>query len=329
MFDCVSIGDAIFDVFLIIHDATVHCRKDGEQCELCLRYGQKIPVEKIFRSLGGNAANNVVGLKRLGLHVGFYTVHGDDEIGERIDQYLEREQIDSSLVTVQPDTESRYSTILSFKGERTILEYNVMHKYHLLHDFPKTGWIFLSSAGKIYEDFYNAVATHVLENNINLGFNPTNVQLSSPIESYLAILENCRVIFLNKEEAARLLSKNDSEKMGVGEIKNMLSDVYELGPKIVVITDGREGSFVYDGDKYYYLRVFDFPLVEMTGAGDAYASGFMAALMRNLSTVEAMRWATFNAGSVVTAVGAQKGLLKYDEIVNLLKNNLDFQAKEI
>jgi len=329
MFDCVSIGDAIFDVFLIIHDATVHCRKDGEQCELCLRYGQKIPVEKIFRSLGGNAANNVVGLKRLGLHVGFYTVHGDDEIGERIDQYLEREQIDSSLVTVQPDTESRYSTILSFKGERTILEYNVMHKYHLLHDFPKTGWIFLSSAGKIYEDFYNAVATHVLENNINLGFNPTNVQLSSPIESYLAILENCRVIFLNKEEAARLLSKNDSEKMGVGEIKNMLSDVYELGPKIVVITDGREGSFVYDGDKYYYLRVFDFPLVEMTGAGDAYASGFMAALMRNLSTVEAMRWATFNAGSVVTAVGAQKGLLKYDEIDNLLKNNLDFQAKEI
>lgn len=333
MFDCVSIGDATMDVFLTIHDATVHCRKNGEQCELCLRYGQKIPVEKIFRSLGGNAANNVVGLKRLGLHVGFYTVHGDDEIGERIDQYLEREQIDPSLVTVQPDTESRYSTILSFKGERTILEYNVMHKYHLLHDFPKTGWIFLSSAGKIYEDFYNAVAAHVKEEKINLAFNPTNVQLSSQIESYLAILDNCRVIFLNKEEALRMLSgqaaADEAEKLGVGEIKNMLSEIYDLGPKIVVVTDGKEGSYVYDGNKYYYLRVFDFPLVEMTGAGDAYASGFMAALMRNLSTVEAMRWATFNAGSVVTAVGAQKGLLKYDEMKKLLRENPDFQAKEI
>lgn len=328
-FDCISIGDAIFDVFLMIHEASVHCRKDGGQCELCLKYGAKVPVEKIYRSLGGNAANNVVGLKRLGLHCGFYSVHGDDEIGERIDQYLQKENIDLSLVIKRPETESRYSTILSFKGERTILEYNVMQKYHLMHDFPKSGWFFLSSVGKAYEDFYNAVATHVKENNINLGFNPTNVQLSSPIESYMAILENCKVIFLNKEEAARMLSKNEVEKMGLGEIKNMLSDIFELGPKIVVITDGGEGSYVYDGNKYYYLRIFEFPLVEMTGAGDAYASGFMAALMRNLPTVEAMRWGTFNAGSVVTQMGAQKGLLKYDEMKNLLKSNPDFYPKEV
>jgi sugar/nucleoside kinase (ribokinase family) len=321
----------------MLHNAAVHCRTDSEDCELCLKYGEKIPVERIFRSLGGNAANNAVGLKRLGLHGGFYTIHGDDEIGERIDQYLEKEHIDLSLVTCQLNTESRYSTILSFKGERTILEHQVQHKYHLMHDFPKTSWIYLSSVGKNYEDFFNAIAVHVRERKIKLVFTPNNVQLSEPVESYRAVLEYSHAFFSNKEEAAKMLnnvsgimnSGQEVEKMGVGEIKNMLSEIYELGPKVVAITDGREGSYVYDGDKYYYLRIFDFPLVEMTGAGDAYASGFMAALMRNLPTSEAMRWGTFNAGSVVTQVGAQKGLLRYDEMKKLLKDNSDFYPEEI
>lgn len=337
IYDCVSIGDSIFDVFLMISDASVHCRKDGEQCELCLKYGQKVPVEQIFRSLGGNAANNAVGLKRLGIHGGLNTVHGDDEIGERIDQYLEKEHIDLSLVTRQPNTESRYSTILSFKGERTILEHQVQHRYHLMHDFPRTSWIYLSSVGKNYEEFFNAIAAYVKDRKIKLVFTPNNVQLSEPIESYRAVLEYSYAVFLNREEAAKMLKNvsgmmnngQEVEKMGVGEIKNMLSEIYELGPKVVAITDGKDGSYVYDGNRYLYLRIYDFPLVEMTGAGDAYASGFMAALMRNLPTAEAMRWGTFNAGSVVTKVGAQKGLLTYPQMKQLLKENPDFVAREI
>lgn len=328
-FDCVSIGDAIFDVFLMVHDATVHCRADGEQCELCFKYGMKVPVEKVFRSLGGNAANNVVGLKRLGLHTGFITTHGEDEIGERIDQYLMREGVDLSLVTRDANVDSRYSTILSFKGERTVLEYNMQHRYHFPHDFPRSSWIYLSSIGSQYEDFFNAIATHVKEKKVQLAFTPSNPQLHNKLESYEAVLAVCRVVFMNKEEAALMLAKKEAEKMGVGEIKNMLSEIYDLGPQTVVITDGREGSYAYDGDKYYYLKIFDFPLVEMTGAGDAYASGFLAALMRNLPTAEAMRWGTFNAGSVVTAVGAQKGLLKYDEMKKFLTINRDFQPREV
>lgn len=321
MFDCVSIGDATMDVFLTIHEAEVLCQKDDKDCQICLRYGEKIPVDSFNRAIGGNAINNSVGLSRLGFKTSLFSVHGDDEIGKTIDNTLLDERVDSSLVIRQPDTMSRYSTIINFKGERTILEYNVPHKYHMPHDTPETKWMYVSSVGQQYEDFLGALAHHVKDKKIDLAFTPNNAQLNAPLESYLPLVQECKIIFANLSEAKKIV--------GDGNIKSLLSKIYELGPKIVVITDGHNGSYTYDGDKYLHLGIMGEKVVSATGAGDAYASGFLGAIMKELAVSEAMRWGTFNASSVVKQFGAQKGLLTFSEMEKTAKENLEFAPTEI
>lgn len=315
MYDCISIGDCVFDVNLFISDAGV------EGGKLCLKYGEKIPVDKIFRSLGGNAANNVVGLSRLGFKTAIYTIFGDDQIGERIGQYLEAEKIDKSLVRVEPGTESRYSTIINFAGERTILAYSVDRKYQLPSTFPETKWIYLSAVGSAYEEFFSQVVDHVKNKNIKLAFAPVAAQFQKSRETYQNILSASQIIFVNKEEAAKIINGE--------EIKKLLFGIRDLGPKMVVITDGVNGSYVYDGDKYYFIKIFDLPVVQRTGAGDAYASGFMGAMMKGLPIPKAMRWGAINSASVVSKEGTQTGLLTEPEIQTFLEKNPEFQAIEI
>ncbi|MBI2190285.1 MAG: hypothetical protein HYU49_01970, partial [Candidatus Levybacteria bacterium] len=57
MNDFVCVGDATIDAFLSIHDANLHCRLNEKDCELCIKYGEKIPVDKFELSLGGIASN--------------------------------------------------------------------------------------------------------------------------------------------------------------------------------------------------------------------------------------------------------------------------------
>ena len=62
VYDVISVGDATLDVFVDLIEASVHCNLRQEECQLCLSYADKIPVEKVQRVIGGNAANNAVGL---------------------------------------------------------------------------------------------------------------------------------------------------------------------------------------------------------------------------------------------------------------------------
>lgn len=328
MFDCVSIGDSIIDVFLTIHEAEVLCKKDDRDCVISFPYGEKIPVDRFDRAVGGNAVNNVIGLARLGFNTALFSMHGDDEEGKTIDDTLDHEGVDRSLVVCQPNTMSRYSTIINFKSERTILEYNLPHKYHLPIDFPNTKWVYVSSVGKQFEDFLGALSLLVKDRDINLAFTPNNAQLNAPIESYEPLLKECKIFFANLEEASRLLYHVSSIKYQ-GHIKNTLSEIYDLGPKIVVVTDGSNGSYSYDGDKFLHLGILGERIVSATGAGDAFASGFMGAIMKGKEVSEAMRWGTFNAGSVVSQIGAQKGLLALEEMEKKTEENADFLPKEI
>ncbi len=177
-FECVSIGDAVMDVYLTLHEAEVNCKINKEDCVIYFPYGDKIPVDRMDWGLGGNAMNNVVALARLGFKTALFSMHGDDEIGQQFDRALDKEGVDRTLVTSAPQTQSRYSTIINYLGERTILEYWVPHVYMLPTEFPQTKWVYVSSVGESYEDFFHALATLSREKNIKVAFNPNNKQLN-------------------------------------------------------------------------------------------------------------------------------------------------------
>jgi ribokinase len=127
-------------------------------------------------------------------------------------------------------------------------------------------------------------------------------------------------LFLNKEEAALFVPTATT-------IVEQLHGLRDLGPTVVVITDGTNGSYVYDGGTTWSLPILPAPVVERTGCGDAYASGFLSAVMNNQVIPEAMRWGTANAASVIGRVGSQAGLLTRTEIDKMLSTHPKLQPK--
>src|SRR3990167_4007569 len=101
MFDLIAIGDSTVDVFLELHEASVNCEIDPEECKLVLDYADKIPVEKMTRVAAvGNAANTAIGTARLGLKAALYTLVGDDQDGEEMRQVFEKEKVAEDYIIV-------------------------------------------------------------------------------------------------------------------------------------------------------------------------------------------------------------------------------------
>ena len=323
MFDLISIGDPAVDHFFKIHDAHVEVEKDGK--ELCLRFGDKLPVEEYCQSLGGNTANNAVGASRLGLRTAVYLNIGSDLIGKFTLAKLKEEGVDSRYAAVNEGMDSNVSALISFRGERTILTYHQDFKYQL-PDLDRTRYVYLSSMGKsaLENNFYHQVENYMQRSGASLYFNPGTYELAYGIKKFSGLLSLTKLLILNKEETELVLKIT-----GKVDIKRMLNGLLELGPKIVIITDGKNGSYGFDGRIFYQLDIFPAKVIDMTGAGDAYATGVLAGLFYGKDLPEAMRWGAANGASVVEEIGPQKGLLSYDKMQARLKENSKITAKEI
>lgn len=300
-YDIISVGDATLDVFVSLQEASVLCNIQKDVCQLCLSYADKIPVEKVERVIGGNAANNAVGSARLGLRAAFYSIVGNDTTGKQIMDTVKRENVSCEYVHVDRKQESNYSVVLNYKAERTILVYHIDRKYKL-PKFKASKWIYLTSMGKNHLDLHKELAAYVKRTGVKLGFNPGTHQLKQGLEKLRPMLEVTAVLFVNKEEAKRMVGE-------IADMKELLMAVRHVGPQIVVITDGDKGSYAYDGQQFWKCGITDTPVIERTGAGDSFATAFLAALNHGKTVPEAMRWGTMNSASVITKVGPQAGLL--------------------
>lgn len=309
--DLLSIGDASMDVFLAPSEVETMCSVNKKECTVSFGYGDKIPVKHMEWSVGGNAANNAVGAKRLGINVGLLLTLGDDLVGNQITERLKVEGIDLSMVIQQPSTTSNFSTAITYGGERTIFTYHAPRSYEFPVQLPAIPWIYLTSMGESFRPFYNHMIDYLKKNpSVKLAYNPGSRQLRAGMEGIGDILGMTHLIFVNREEAEKLTSMGDSH----GKEKDLLINLSKLGPKICVITDGQEGALTYDGTNLLKCNVFPMDAYERTGAGDSFGSGFLAALIQGKTTEEALVWGTVNSASVIAYVGAQKGLLHAAEM---------------
>lgn len=301
MFDLVSIGDCTIDTLLQVHDAEVNCSLHHDRCVICFNYADKLPVDKIHRKVAGNAANNAVGASRLGLKTAIYTIIGDDGTGEQIKDVFKKEKVSLEYLNHDPKQETNSSVVINFKGERTILVYHATRVYNLPGHI-NTKWMYYTSVGPNHLKLNKQVIQLVRKRKIKLGYNPGTYQLRAGVKYMKEVLKVCEVLFVNKEEAARIVGPQF-------DIRHYLMALRKLGPKIVVITDGRNGSFTFDGAKFWQMGILNTPVVERTGAGDSFATGFIAALFRKKNISTAMCWGTCNSSSVIMKYGPQDGLL--------------------
>ncbi|EFK96467.1 Sugar kinase, ribokinase family, partial [sediment metagenome] len=227
--------------------------------------------------------------------------------------------------------ETNCNFVLWYEDDRTILVNHVEydHNYSALNPnvckAPK--WIYLtslSSHSPIYEK--NLVEYLDAEPKVKLVFQPGTYQINRGIDDLEPITKHADVLVLNLEEAQSLLRIHEKD------VKKLLHEISIHGPKIVLITDGTNGSYMFDGDHCYHMPIFPDPrkAFERTGCGDAFASTFVSLLSIGRTPLEALSLAPINAMSVAQFVGAHEGLLSLDQIDWLnQKAPVEYRPREI
>ncbi len=323
-FDIVTIGDCMLDVFVMIHEASVSCRVDRTHCLLSLPYGEKVPVEDVIKIPGaGNASNAAVGFARLGCKTAIVSTVGHDEAGQMILARWREEGVATHLVTRDKKRDTNYSTVLSFRGERTILVYHQPYIYRL-PILPETTWIYYSSLGKGHELFEQTILRHLARHpKTRLTFNPGTHQLRRGIKALRPIIARSEVFIVNKEEAEFLLACEPTN------ISTLLRKLFVYGMQILVITDGKQGASAMSRDGAWHCPSFPGKEVERTGAGDSFATAFSFAQLHGNTVQEALRYGTAQAWSVIQYIGPQAGLMHQTKIERILKQFAHMHATSI
>lgn len=321
-YDIISIGDATLDHFMTLEDVKLDCshNKKHDVCMLCINYADKIAVNTLHKVIGGNAANNAVGSSRLGFKSAIYTVLGDDDTGYAIHEMLKREKVSDEYVRHAKGQETNFSVVLNHESERTILVYHVDRDYKLPKLKP-ADWLYFTSIGKGHDVIHEPVRKYVKKNKIKMGFNPGTFQLKEGGDVLKYLIEVTEVLFVNVEEAKRIVGNHK-------DIKKLLRALHKMGAKIPVITDGPKGAFCFDGEKFWTIGTTPTEVIERTGAGDAFGTAVVAALMKGKNIQTALRWGTMNSASVIQFIGPQEGLLTEQKMKTWLRKFPDIKAKE-
>lgn len=330
-----------FDLFVKPNDMTVmrFCRKDACAEEyMAFPYGSKIKVEAVEEKYGGGAHNTAVSLRRLGADVMPIGCIGGDAYGKKVLENLEKEHIANTLLQRDAMEKTGFSVIItSFEGERTVFGHAGANAH--LADFDADILTNCSafycnhlSSAKNQELLFKKIKRHFLQYPEKfLAWNPGKEQLSQGALAFADFFPVVDLLILNREEAelftGRKARKNESKKEQTSQESIVDTDYSSIfgvfvaqGARNIVITDGRKGAQLCDGENIYFCGIdHSLPRVDTLGAGDAFGSTLFYLLFREKELSFALKCATINAASVVAQVGAQTGLLSFSELIERAK----------
>lgn len=318
--DFFAIGDIVTEPFIRLKDARVHCNINDEACEICMRWGDKIPYDYfVLVPAVGNASNAAVSAARLGLGATLRAYIGEDRYGEDCLDVLKKEGVDISYMVKDPSRPSNYHYVLWYETERTILVKHENYDYRLPEIPTQIKWMYLSSLADNSLPYHEQIAQWITAHpDTKLAFQPGTFQMKLGVEALKDIYARTELFVCNKEEAERILQRDSTDNK-----KELLDGLHALGPKLVIITDDRKGAYARDEEgAHWYVPMYPDARApfERTGAGDAFASTIAAALALGKPFQEALLWGPINAMSVVQEVGAQKGLLSREKLEEYLRS---------
>ena len=319
MYDVIALGSNTIDAFVYTDkNESISIKTiDSEETYISYPLGSKLLINDLDFYTGGGGTNASVCIARMGLKAAYIGKVGSDSNGKTILEELKNENVDFlGEISSTPEEKTGYSivldsiehnrTILSFRGANDTLDYSKINREKL-----KTNWFYLSTMLGASFKALEYVVKFADENKIRVIFNPNN-SICEKGAGYLGKILKCTEIFiLNNEEASLLTGKKDS-------VKNMTA-LKELGPKIVIITDGKKAIHCIDYDNNHYeIHPLDIKVVETTGAGDSFASTFLAGLIKTKDIEFSLKLAIVNSHSVLKYKGAKNKLLTYNDAVKLI-----------
>ncbi len=326
--DVLSVGDVVTDAFVKLLDDRAQTYDTDQGAVLAMPFGTKIPFDhsEVLPAVG-NSANAAVNFAKLGLESGLVSNVGGDAAGREIITTLQKADVDARFVHINPKKVSNYHYVLWYKSERTILVKHEEYKYHWPHLRPKEipKWIYFSSISAKALEYHDDMVEWLNDHpEVKLAFQPGTFQMEAGIERLKHVYARAELVALNREEAVFVTGGN------YDDIHDLFNRLHELGPKIVLISDGPNGSYGSDGENRFKMPIYPDPAppVERTGAGDAFTSTFVAAIIKGNNVEGALQWAPISSMNVVQHVGAQAGLLGEKELGALLQKAPEWYKPE-
>jgi len=281
-------------------------------------------VTEIKASPGGSAANTIYGLAKLGVSAGFVGLVGDDAKGKILVQDFQKVEVDTSQIRIRSRAKTGSVICLSDRlGRRSLyvapgannlltmddLDVTYINRARMLHisSFADDGQF------KILLDLMER-----LDSSVKLSFSPGTLNAAKGLKALAPILGRTHIMFINRREIKRLTGK---DVVGGAEI------CLEQGCSIIVVTLGRgqklelsTGSgckavtavgYIRDAETEYAIQPSSqdaVPPADTTGAGDAFATGFLYGLLKGKSPEECGHLGNIVAQFSIGKIGAREGL---------------------
>lgn len=345
----VTLGGATRDIFIHQQQEQTLAWSSKEEIRsfLLLQEGTKIEISSIEYAIGGGALNSATSFKRLGFEVTALFKVGNDEQGNAILAQMTQEGI-----TLHPFARSSEPTGISYiipaaDGDNCVLAFRGANAHISQDEFPfkildQTQCLYITSLSGKSAQLLLPVTRYAHDRGILVANNPGISQLSAGIDVLKNSLAYIDIFILNSSEAQRFMislsqvtpqENHFSLKTNIAhtdlppllqsplQCNNMcfnliqyFKTVEDHGPRIVVVTDGAHGVYVYSNDTIYYHPSLPVKVVNTLGAGDAFGSCFVASVAQKQSIEQAMLNGLLNSTSVITHLGAQTGLLTKEQL---------------
>lgn len=310
-YDLISAGSITKDSFLFSERGKIFKtpRDKLAPAWLAFELGEKICVDEIQENIGGVAAGLSIGTKKIGLKSAPFGIIGKDFQGNWVIDQLQKEKIDTSFIKISPNRKTAVSILLVDKktGERVIfyekssgtIELNSLSK-------AKAKWLFVSSLTGDTTEQTKQILSYMGKNKTKLILAPSTSQLRDGYKNFKKLLLGAEMIFLNRNEAIEIAF---NEKNKNSSVQSLIKLLHSLGPKVVCLTDGIKGAYAGDNKKTYFSPIVKVKTVDVTGAGDAFASGFLGFYIEGYSIQKSLKAGIINSANVVKYIGTTKGLL--------------------
>jgi ribokinase len=265
---------------------------------------------------GGSAANTIYGLARLGLKTGFISAVGTDKSGKALIDDFKSAGVDTSQIRIKK-AETGATTCISDKlGRRAIYVSPGANSLLELDDIDLTYLnqaqiAHLSSFADDRQLKLQVASIKRLKNSVRLSLAPGMIYVTKGLKSLTPLFKKTYVAFLNREEIERLTDK---------DFQAGARSLVKIGCRIVVVTLGKGfaksksviiAAYILDGEKEYEVisnRAGRKSGLETTGAGDAFAAGFLFGFLKGKKTEECGLLGDIMAGFAIEKVGARTGL---------------------
>ena len=305
-YDVITFGSATKDIFIKTDKLLVgDFKKDHIEKEILLPLGHKLDIKEIHFCFGGGGTNTAATFVAQGLETAYCGILSQDVEGKAILADLKERGIKTNLVSVNSKEPTNTSIVISLPEGRTILAYKGASSDLSKNQIPwqkvkNTNWFYLAPLYKKSSKIFGDLVNFAKNNKIKVMANPGNCQLNLPSKILYSILKKIDILILNQEEGQALVKNNKLK----GE--RLVEEIKKIFFNILVLTDGKNRVLVSDEKQLFSVLPLKIKVLDSTGAGDAFGSGFLAGYIKHKGDInKAIKLAIKNSASCIKKWGAR------------------------